>query len=437
MTVNYRTTLDSTCFPPSSHERVNSGAPVSYQGRPNILEADPSAGNGSTKGNKAPENTSFSVNRQFTYVKPVWSGLQEKRYVTWTGHAYRMGKCSDHQAPIKAGDPIINHEKVDIDADYAVVDPNPDVGADTNVTKVRIRVTCEGVPIENVGVLINVDAQDKSGGHVHSDDDRPRGTIDGQVVTGAAIPRNTDSYGQVRITYGSPLTGVPDHAGYGIYNIGIAGTYEIKAKTKDVLAATGQLAVMAKVDGLIGLPATYVHCCDTPGVHPVGTYGTPTTLSEFGSLASDFNQSQVDHNVDLQNCQNSTWGDPVPVSFNDIALPDGGIFDLDSDWQPSHFTHNRGEGGDFNRFTQIPWSGTANGIPALGPDCNGPPIKRRAWLLHTLLSIGQTYGKWDCKDLGHPPGCDQGDPPTSVAYITSHPAYPPLLHLHVQDATTD
>ena len=117
------------------------------------------------------------------------------------------------------------------------------------------------------------------------------------------------------------------------------------------------------------------------------------------------------------------------MSLNDIALPDGGIFDLDSGWQPGHYTHNKGEGGDFNRFTDI--SGT-------GKDCNSTcictSVNKRTWLLHTLLELGEAYGKWDCKDLGNPPGCATGEPPTSVGYIPAHPQYPHRLHLHVQDA---
>ncbi|MGO8855581.1 MAG: hypothetical protein ACLQO1_07700 [Steroidobacteraceae bacterium] len=432
MRTNIRETRDSTCSPPESRDFIGFGAPVNYEGYPNTLEADPSAVNGSTKGNKGPESISFSVNRQFTYVRHVVMSLSETRHVTWTAHAYRIGKCFDHHAPIEAGDPIINHEQVDIDADSTEVDPNPNVGADSNVTKARIRVSCEGVPIENAEVLINVDAQDKSGGHIHSDDERPRGTVDGKVVTKVGVDdKKTDAYGQVRIKYGSPLTGVPDHAVYGAYNIGIAGTYKIKAKTTDKFAATGELAIVAKVDGLIALPANYVHCCDN-SMHPDGTYGTPTILSEFGSLANAFYETQKAHNMELQNCQKPDWGEPVPVSFNDIALPDGGVFDLDLDWMSpknGHYTHNRGEGGDFNRFTGISW----NGSTAYGPDCNGPPIKRRAWLLHTLMSLGENYGYWDCKDLVLPPHCN---PPTSVGSIkfpTEGSEYPHRLHLHVQD----
>jgi len=439
MKISNRRTRDSTCEPPTSHESTGWGAPVNYQGRPNILAADSTAANGSAKGNKAPENTSFSVNRQFTYVKPVIYSMLETRYVTWTGHAYRIGKCFDHDAPIKAGDPIINHEKVDIDADNTAVDPNPDVGADTNVTQVRIRVTCDGVPVENAVLLINVDAQDKSGGHIHSDDDRPRGTIDGQKVGKEGVPgKNTDRYGQVRIKYGAPLTGSVDPAVYGTYNIGIAGTYKIKAKTTDKFAATGDLAIIAKVDELQELPPANPHYMidrGNVGGHPAGSRGTGTTLGEFVNVADDFYQAQNDHNTELQNCQKSPWGDPVPVSFNDITLPDGGIFDLDSDWLPSHQTHNRGEGGDFNRFNDIPWTGPG----ALGPDCNGPPVKRRAWLLFTLLTIGQNYGHWDQTDLG--PACNN-KPPTSIGGIkspsnnaqqTKWNTCPWRLHLHVQD----
>jgi hypothetical protein len=403
------------------------------------------------------EFTADSADRSSFSLNARWSEHSDEGYesmspiqsvpvdITWTGHAYRMGKCAQHPAPIEAGDKIINHEQVDLDADSTLLDPNPQVGADTNVTNVRIRVTCEGVPVENAQVQINVEAQDKSGGHIHSDDNRPRGTIDGHVVTKDGIEKNTDAYGQVRIKYGSPLTGSPDPAGYGTYNIGIAGTYKISAESKDVPGATAKLAILAKVDGLIPLPTNsnyQLNRGDTGG-HPAGSHGTAATLSEFGNLANDFYQAQSDHNTELKNCtpQKTPWfnGVPVSLSINDIALPDGGVFDLGSNWKIGHQTHNRGEGGDFNKFKDIQW----NGATAFGPECNGPPVKKRAWLLHTLLTLGQKYGKWDCSDLGSPDGCDVGEPPTSVGSIkfpngqieTKSNTYPYRLHLHIQDAS--
>ncbi len=341
----------------------------------------------------------------------------------------------------RPGDPIIDHEQVDIDADRPEVDANTSPGADANVAKLKIRVTCEGVPVEKEDVDITVEAQDQSGGHLHSDDERPRGTIDGKVVTKDSVSRTTNANGEVKLKYGAPLTGYPAPAKYGDYESGIAGTYKVTAKSYKFPDATGTVAILAKVDGLVDLPANahYVIVRGDTGGHPDGSYGTPQTLHEFGNLANDFSQAQQDHNIQLQQCQKPPWTflgkAEIAIQFNDIALPDGGIFDWHSTWKPSHQTHNRGEGGDFNKFLDVPWDGP--GAKALDCDntCACTNVRKRAWLLHTLLWLGQSYGHWDCSDLGNPPGCTAGEPPTSIGSIKFLPnfEYPSKLHLHVQD----
>src|SRR5208337_3427159 len=127
------------------------------------------------------------------------------------------------------------------------------------------------------------------------------------------------------------------------------------------------------------------------------------------------------------------WTPVQPMILNDIALPDGGIFDFNSTWTPGHQTHNRGEGGDLRRFMKVPWDGPG----ATAKECDGTSVRKRAWLLHTLLELGESYGHWDCSDLGSPvpAGCAQGEPPTSIDSIKFLPnfEYPSRLHLHVQD----
>src|SRR5208283_3975506 len=120
-----------------------------------------------------------------------------------------------------------------------------------------------------------------------SDEQRPRGTIDGKVVTKASVKRTTDANGEVKLKYGAPLTGNVDHARYGDYNIGIAGTYKVTARSHAFPDATATLAILAKVDGLVDLPANphYVSDRGDTGGHPDGSYGTPQTLHEFANLA--------------------------------------------------------------------------------------------------------------------------------------------------------
>ncbi len=386
--------------------------------------------------------TSFHVYKHFstdgsgaTTGKPI--------EVEWTADAYLMGKCAERDGPIQEDDPIIKHEEVNLDPEQATVNATPPVGGeDQGVAKLTVRVTCERVPIQNAELRVKVEAVDQSGGHDHSDDDRPRGKIDGVKVPkdGLTLKAKTDADGKIKFKYAAPLTGSVDPAGYGTYNIGIGGIYKVTAKSIHFPEASSEpAAIESKVDGLKdGSGSTAYDLIGQTKVHKVNSYFSPGTLDAFGQLAADFSQTEQDHEQQLQQCKKppapppAPWfAPPVKVSLNDIALPSGGIFDLDSDWQPSHSTHNKGEGGDFNRFDWI--TGT-------GKDCDATcactaSVNKRAWLLHTLLELGESKGKWDCTDLGNPPGCAQGEPPTSVGYITAHPQYPHRLHLHVEDAT--
>jgi hypothetical protein len=179
-----------------------------------------------------------------------------------------------------------------------------------------------------------------------------------------------------------------------------------------------------------------VLCCATEE-HPQGFWGTKGTLQAFTKIADDITNYQSLHNAALQSCKKNPWlhGQIQPLSVNDIALPTGGLFDLDKNWKPGtgHYSHNRGEGGDFNRFGAY---NTKQGmtiivhIDALGneTECDGSSVPIVGWLLHVLLDFGQpAYGKWDCKDLGWPAGCGQEKYPEDFIWG------PPRLHLHVDD----
>jgi hypothetical protein len=129
--------------------------------------------------------------------------------------------------------------------------------------------------------------------------------------------------------------------------------------------------------------------------------------------------------------------------LNDIALPDGGIFDLMQEkpaWGPGHFTHSKGGGGDFNRFT--------DSMLKTGIECGGTTANLQVWYTQVMVELGKIYGAWDCTDLGASkgpfitgPGCNDGDIPTGYGFYSMPPTFagppqfyfPPLLHLHVED----
>jgi hypothetical protein len=393
--------------------------------------------------------TSFSVSAHGSPPKPGNTPVRNETF-EWSADAHRMGKCEMHGPPISDGDPVIKHEEVDLDADRTEVNATPPVGGENQgIAQLTATVTCERVPIQNAEVQVKVEAVDKSGGHIHSDDNRPRGKINGADIPkdGLTLKTKTDANGKIKFKYAAPLTGKIDQAGYGKYDIGIAGDYSVTAKSvKFPAAVSPAVAITSQVDGLedgSGNPA-YLSVGET-ATHPVNHYFSAGTLDAFNQLAGDFSQVEQDHEALLSHCQKPAWfNPPVKLEVNDVALPEGGIFDWHSTWQPSHGTHNKGEGGDFNKFTIQ--STPQSGISGSGKDCNSTctctSVKKLAWLVHTLLEEGESYGKWDCNDLGGPPGCDAGEPPTSVGYIVSHPgnpsanipSYPPRLHLHVEDA---
>jgi hypothetical protein len=407
----------SEAYEPSSSVGLGSGLFHLDDGDPRLdLQADPN------------DSSSFAVHARYSIETGGIFTQTMKVEVDWTAHANLMGKCAERDGPIPEGDPIIHNEDVSIDADPLEVTAAPPVNSDKGISHLTITVTCDQVPIQNAKVELKVEAQDKSGGHNHSDENRPRGKLNGKNVPKGwtDIADKTDAEGKVKVKFESPLTGNVDHARYGSYNIGIGGIYVITAKSKSTRFPNSSppLSVTTKVDGLQPMKpgASYV-LVRVPGTHPEGFHATQGTSRAFSNLANDFQHFQEVHDAALKSCGKDPWGSHA-LSINDIALPTGGIFDLGSNWGPlpGHGTHNKGEGGDFNRFLDVPDNLTKS-------ECYGTsPV--RAWLLHMLLGLGQpAYGKWDCTDLGHPPGCAQGD------YNDSQSTIPQglRLHLHVED----
>jgi hypothetical protein len=340
--------------------------------------------------------------------------------------------------------------------------PTKDRGKDDPTSQIRFRATCDGKPLDQEEVQLRIDVEPRSGGHNHINA-RPRGKLDDKDCgleagkTGAragdspCITVKTDRWGLGKVMFESPLTGIKQTAGYGKYEIGIAGDYKVTAKlarypdtraTVKVLSRVERLQMFQTAPGLTGDTSNTV-------AHPQGSYATAGTFEAFKRLALDFQKQQGRHNDALVQCfkpfnpsnpltflvpplPDPRW--PVePVDLNDIALPKGGIFDLDKDWKPSHFTHNKGEGGDFNRFG----AGDKLDPKRTRLDCDGSSVPLQWWWAHLLLGLGEKYGKWDCKDLQLAgPNCVGPSPITSGTDKT--PAgltnwFPHRLHLHVED----
>jgi hypothetical protein len=287
---------------------------------------------------------------------------------------------------------------------------------------------------------------------LRSRDRAPEGTNDE-----ACLKVKTDANGEVKVKFKSPLTGSIDWAKYGKYYSGIAGDYKITAKDEQLTEVRASTTIAAEVKDL--QPATFDSNMvqgrgDTSdsSAHPDGSYGIPATLSAFSNLANDFRKYQDLHNAALVGCGKKKW--PIePLSVNDIALPTGGIFDWQisqTPWRPSHQTHNKGEGGDFNRFG----APDPDNWKKMGTDCHGDTTVLLEWYMQVLLDLGRSYGSWDCADLGasggypsfDPAVCAKGEVPEVGTVVTPIVApgvygpppppfiyFPPRLHLHVKD----
>ena len=393
-TVRYTHEESGTCNHPGARESL-SFLPTDEAGTPpgkHILEAD------------SADRTSFSVNQQFTYIQPSSynrGGSDEKRYVTWTGHAYRMGKCAAHDGPIPETDPTVQNEDVHISTDDSDITPD-------GKTKVHVRVTCDGTPVEGANVEIKVEPGDSSGGHIHVNN-RPKGKLNGTDLTSAnpSITLPTDENGTVKGPNG--ITFAPPGKAPISRCLGLAGLYKVTATSKKFSDRQDSTMITVELKNLPMLPPpqgqNYDICADSvygcskegpwgTGDHPDSEYGTAGTIQAFQNVATDFWNRQGSHNDLLQHCEKPPWPQ-IKVSFNDIALPWGGLFDMNSTWKQPHKTHGRGQGGDFNHFKNNKCK-NANGqvIPCLS--CGGATVNLDTFLWNVLKSTAQPkYGHWD------------------------------------------
>jgi hypothetical protein len=368
------------------------------------------------------------------------------------------------------------NEQVSISADPTEIVPNQSGNnPDEATSQLTVKVTCDGVPLKDRQVGLRIDVKPRSGYHNHTDK-RPRGqfAVIGKkdtscgVETGApegsddksCVTVKTGASGEAKVKFKSSLTGSITWAKYGKYYSGIAGDYKITAKDEQLTEVRGDTIVVAEVKDL--QPASFdsnlvqgrADISDSSS-HPDGSWGTPGTLSAFSNLANDFFKYQDLHNTALLGCGKQPWKsinypnkNVEPLSMNDIALPTGGVFDWHQTWRPSHQTHNKGEGGDFNRFA----AAVEKNWEKKGTDCHGDTNVLLEWYMQVLLDLGKKYGSWDCADLGasgaypvfSPDACAKGELP-DVGTVTTPlvtPGYegpaappfiyfPPLLHLHV------
>jgi len=308
--------------------------------------------------------------------------------------------------------------------DVNIMPVDPVITPDSN-TKGRVRVTCHGAPVEGAKVDFEIEPQDSTGGHIHVNK-RPKGKLNGKDLTDTnpSITLATDQNGEVNGSKG--VTFAPPGKTSDSRCVGIAGDYNIKATSHRVPDRKDSTMIEVMFQNLTFLPqsqnydicADSKYACPTFGAwgtaeHPDSENGTVGTITAFQNLATDFLNWQQSHNQLLQNHGAKPW--PVKkVSFNDIALPWGGLFDVNGNWKPipAHKTHGKGQGGDFNHLRNEHCKDNQNhDVPCLS--WGGAAVNFDTWLCGVLRDRGERYGQWD----------SESGPNSCVGE----------LHLHVED----
>lgn len=371
---------------------------------------------------------------------------------TYTIKASRMETCADRVARVPGtagragagfindGDPAIVNVDIHIEADKSTIKP------DTQ-TSLKIKVTCDQVPINGAELELKIHPQERSGGHMHTDQRRPGGVLNDTKLDDdkASLVVKTGENGMVSPVVKFEPPGKPDPKQPPFKNVGIAGIYTVKAtyKSKNILKREDTATIDVRFTDLVELvasPDAYYDICGCTtcltckpsrppscgegkgadgtavlgtAAHPHGNYGTARTLNAFKSVARDFYQTQEQHNDKLKKSQKACWN-VRKVSFNDIGLASGGLFDWKSTWHPPHQTHGRGQGGDVNHFYE---SGKL-------VDWNGAKVNFDDWLVHTLFEVANKYGHWDSYDVG----LNAGTPVQETDFKRG-----PDWHLHIED----
>lgn len=167
-----------------------------------------------------------------------------------------------------------------------------------------------GATLANRSIALSVAAVKFSGGHQH-DTDRPQGAFDSLGTTTTTV--TSDASGTAQFTFFPPEIG---------------GKYVITASTVGARDTTDTVTVGYDLSPI--QPTTHELLVGQTTTHPNSNNATPGMAAALATLAESlFNLP----------------GHPT-ININDESLPTGGLFDLDSNWVPSHCSHRRGTDAD-------------------------------------------------------------------------------------------
>jgi hypothetical protein len=192
-------------------------------------------------------------------------------------------------------------------------------GEKTLVLDLRCINNATGQIIPFCNVQLHWQARTSTGGHLHDDGSRPRGTYE-------PSSGNTGASGVLTTTYTSPeASGIIDNILTGQLPNGQA-----------VNAASFTIGVEIPDLVPLGAGANY-NLVGSGTEHPDNHYGTPTLNGMLRTLADSYAAAFPGQRLD----------------YNDMSLAYGGVFDIAYTWKPDHFEHRFGQNCDL-RIRTVP-----------------------------------------------------------------------------------
>jgi len=208
-----------------------------------------------------------------------------------------------------SGDDILGSVTFDEIVFEVNISISPTTIAPLGTTNLTITVTAGTVnPMSGWDVSLSAEGVANSGGHFHNEN-RPHGTPRPNRGT-------TDINGVVTAFYQSTEVCGKDR---------IIATIEGYEFTAEVNVSVGNLIALSAGTGytLVGQTTT----------HPDNHYGTNTTNNALINIANDFRRE---------------YPNGPNLLYNDMSLEQGGLFDINANWQEPHKSHRYGANCDFN-----------------------------------------------------------------------------------------
>jgi hypothetical protein len=167
-----------------------------------------------------------------------------------------------------------------------------------------------------ITLLASVEAVPNTGGHQHTNDVRPSGTI-----TPASGVLNSE--GELPFTYTAGEVGGQERL---VFRVSGSAEY-------------GDAVILVSVPGLDRLgPSPDYYLSGEKPTHPSNHYGANTLRQEIPKLAQAFKSS-------------ATLSSGGAISVNDMSLINGGVFDYTNNWGTPHTCHKTGTSVDLDRVT--------------------------------------------------------------------------------------